>query len=126
MIVLDTAALIDLEQCKLPDQAKTQLRGEQLAITSLTYAEYWYGLLPNPKAELITRLSQYDVLQTTTQAAQIFAEDKQRLKQHGDIVADFDTFIAAITKAHNAPLLTSDTAFNHVNELQTIHYNNDS
>lgn len=122
MIVLDTSTLIDLEQGQLPNEAEQRLRGEQTGITALSYAEYWYGLLPNPKAKLVTRLSHYDVLQTTTQGAQIFAEDKQRLDNAGTPVSDFDTFIAAITKAHNAPLLTNDTDFQQIDGLTTITY----
>ena len=120
MIVIDTATLIDIEQNTLPDQAEQQLRGETIAITSLSHAEYWYGLLPNPNVELTTRLDAYKVLQTTTRSAELFAEHKQRLHAQGNPIPDFDLFIAAITQAHNAPLLTADNHFQAVKGLTTI------
>ena len=122
MIVIDTSTLVDIERDAIPNTAKQHLQNKTIAITSLTYAEYWYGLLPNPKAELVTRLQEYKVIQTTRKSAELFAEYKQRLQDTGGPIPDFDLFIATITISHNASLLTRDKHFQQIDDLKTITY----
>lgn len=86
---------------------------DEVSTTWVTAAELFYGAAksakPEANAALVSRfLSTIQVLPTDLSSARLFGELKAQLAMQGQIVADADLFIAAITASRGAILVTGN------------------
>lgn len=120
MIILDTNVLSELMKSQ-PDKSVVRWIGEHKAtslfITTLTQAEILYGLeiLPAGKrrtalkkaAKAMFELEFSDrILPFDIKAAQLFATIAAERRKIGRPISQIDAQIAAITRSHNATLVT--------------------
>jgi tRNA(fMet)-specific endonuclease VapC len=86
---------------------------DEVVTTWVTAAELFYGAArsakPDANAALVVRfLNTLPVLAPDLASARLFGEVKARLATAGQIVADADLFIAAITLSRGATLVTGN------------------
>mgnify|MGYP001566170836 FL=1 len=91
------------------------------ALPSPVVSEYHYGFLGTNKTEIaLKNIEKYEILNTSKNSALIFAEIKHRLEKSGQMIPDMDILIAAICIDNNATLITSDSQFERIKELNKI------
>lgn len=126
-LVIDTSVLIEVEKgnmsviSKLEKLKKTP--NDEIIITFFTLCEFYNGLVKKTeknRQEARERMSKYIILNTTKEAALIFSEIFSKLKQNGKQIPVFDIMIAAVSVAHNLPLVTLDAHFKEISELKSI------
>ena len=120
MIVLDTNVLSELMKSQ-PDKSVVRWirkhKATSLSITTLTQAEILYGLEILPAGKRRTALKKAAkamfeldfarrILSFDTNAAQLFATIAAKRRKIGRPISQIDAQIAAITRSHNATLVT--------------------
>ena len=120
MIILDTNVLSELMKSQ-PDKSVVCWIGEHQAtslfITTLTQAEILYGLEILPAGKRRTALKKAAkamfeldfagrILPFDTKASQLFATIAAERRKIGRPISQIDAQIAAITRSHNATLVT--------------------
>jgi predicted nucleic acid-binding protein len=86
---------------------------DELYITRINYTELLYGAYNSQKIEknlekIVPFLKSFSILEFDENASQIFAKQKAKLKQSGNIIADMDLMIASISIANKQPLYTNN------------------
>ncbi len=110
-VVVDTDIIIDYLKKRQPgaELLKKAYRRCNIQITSITLYELLYGVQRSGKSDLINRLLRYvTVLPFDEAAAREAATIHYSLKSKGEDIGVKDSFIAAICKAHDLPLLTGN------------------
>lgn len=99
------------------------LADEGVALSIITYAEIYDGLLSRPGSA--ARLRQLDEFIETmpmilldTQIARQYARIRSNLRSRGALIPDNDVWIAATARAHGLTLVTRDEHFARVPDLQ--------
>jgi tRNA(fMet)-specific endonuclease VapC len=111
--VLDTDVCVEILR---GNTRVMQRRGEALdrvSTTWITACELAYGAAnsrsPDRNQALVAEfLSTLPILDFNLVAAELFGREKARLRRAGNLVADADLMIAAITRAHGATLITGN------------------
>ncbi len=125
--VIDTSILIEIENGNeeiinaLHQLKKTPF--SELYITIFTFCEYYYGVMERSqenKEKVKQRLLQYEILNTSVESASHFCELFSALKKKGKSLPQFDTFIAAITIEQQGVLVTGDSDFAQIPNLNSI------
>ncbi len=95
----------------------------ELYITRINYTELLYGAYNSQRVEknldkIIPFLKNFQVLEFDESSSLIFAQQKAKLKQSGNIIADMDLMIASISISNNQILYTNNTKhFNRIDGL---------
>jgi tRNA(fMet)-specific endonuclease VapC len=117
MYLLDTDTSIFLLNQKNPEiEARLRsLSGEELAISTITIAELYYGAAHSKKREENEKRVQIFCSSLTSypfdeQAAKLFGDTKQLLMSRGKMIGIMDLLIASIALAQKAILVTHNTA----------------
>ncbi len=123
-VVVDTDIIIDYLKKRQPGAnllKKTYLK-YRIHITSITLYELLYGVQQSRRINLINRLLKYvTVISFNEAAAREAAAIHYSLKSRGLDIGVKDSFIAAICKAHNIPLLTGNTKhFNRISDIKVL------
>ncbi len=113
MKVLDSDTCIGILRGREEVLERRATETDEVATTWITAAELFYGaaksMKPEANAGLVVRfLSTIQVLVPDLSSARLFGELKARLATHGQIVADADLFIAAISLSRGAVLVTGN------------------
>jgi tRNA(fMet)-specific endonuclease VapC len=85
-----------------------------LAVSIITVAELYEGAFNSAETEhqlQITRdaLIGYNILGITDRIAEIFAQQRSRLRSQGQLIPDLDLLIASTAIAHDLTLMTRNT-----------------
>ncbi|MBI4146381.1 type II toxin-antitoxin system VapC family toxin [Candidatus Woesearchaeota archaeon] len=127
MIVLDTSVLIELERGNTVVKKIVQDLFEEHesfpCIAFPTFAEFLFGFLvkyPNEVQSALVNLQQYELLNTSSDSARLFAELRYLLQKRGVQLKPFDLLIAAITMDHGMMLVTCDKQFKDVPGLKVV------
>ncbi len=100
-----------------------------LFTTIINHAELLFGAFNSiKKKENIEKIQKFfttiKILPFCEESSVIFAENKAKLKQEGNIIADLDLMIASITIKHKMTLITNNTRhFNRMNKLNIENWN---
>ena len=103
-------------------QLLTSLADEGIAISIITYAELYEGLLREPnkarRTQLEELLASVDVLPIDYEVARLFAAHRSDLRDQGLPIPDLDLFIAATALRHDLSLVSRDKHFDRVAGLK--------
>jgi len=107
------------------DRLRALRHNEIAAISAITEAECYYGLAKKPGATVLQRavhglLNQMQALPWGSNEARIYGELRAKLESQGRTLGNLDMLIAAHAIAVDAVLVTSDRAFQQVEELRAI------
>ena len=108
-----------------------QQHHSQVAISSITKYELFYGLLKNPQAhqkygqQVRSLFKQAQNLVFDEESALLAAEIKDDLTRRGESIGDCDTMIAALGLQHNLVVVTNNIKhFQRVNGLVVVNWRN--
>ncbi len=124
--LLDTGILIQLEHKN--NSILEKLKGivkdfSLLSITLFNFAEFYYGYLskkPEDKTEAENFLDMFGQLTLTKASAKKFTELDYKYSKLGLGLTPFDLLMAAIAIEENMTLLTTDTDFERIAEVNKI------
>lgn len=125
MFCLDTSVLIDLFNGIEKIKGKLEsINNHQLCITPIILCELFKGAVHSQVTEhrlnfINAVLQQVDVLDFNEHACRIFGHDYLALKKSGKPIKDNDLMIAAMCKAHNCTIITTDKK--HFSNIQGLH-----
>jgi len=97
---------------------------DDLVTSRINYTELLYGAYNSARVEsnlkTITQfLDNFEILEYTKEAAELFAKEKARLKKSGTIIADMDLMISSICIANGLTLVTNNIKhFERVKDLR--------
>lgn len=103
-----------------------ELRSHGLGLSVISLAELYEGIYYSREPdkshrELAEFLSSVTVLGVNDEICRIFGEQRGRLRQHGQMIGDFDLLIAATCIYHNLKLLTNNRRhFQRIENLEII------
>lgn len=85
----------------------------ELFTTRINYTELLYGAYNSQRIEknldkILPFLKNFQILEFDEKSSQIFAQQKAKLKQSGNIIADMDLMIASISISNNQILYTNN------------------
>jgi tRNA(fMet)-specific endonuclease VapC len=88
-------------------------------VSSISYAEIWYGLRRKAGATRLEKatdaiFAEVEILPWSRSTADIYAKLRTEMQQRGKSLAPLDFLIAAHALEAGATLVTSDRAFHHV------------
>lgn len=125
MFCLDTSILIEIFDGKEEIKAKLEkINNRKLSITPIILCELYKGAVHSQVTQrrlqfIENLLKEVDLLEFNEYACKIFSYDYLKLKHAGKMVKDNDLMIAAICKAHQNTLITSDRKhFEHIPNLK--------
>ena len=128
MKVLDTDVCIEILRGNARViQCRSQVL-DRVATTWITACELAYGAANSShpdrhQALVVEFLSTLPILDFNLAAAELFGRNKARLRRAGNILADADLMIAAITQAHGATLVTGNARhYQRINEASRNWY----
>src|SRR3989344_3574031 len=127
ILFLDTSIIIDLERKNKITLDKiykmTKLHSDPARITFITYYEFLNGIekknIKNKKAAL-EFINNFEILQITKETANILSELKIRYNKLGVNFSLTDLLIAAQVIENQMLLITKDSDFNKIKELNKI------
>ncbi len=124
--LLDTGILIELEHKNRSVLEKLKGIAKDFSLLSITlfnFAEFYYGYLPKKaedKKEAENFLDVFGQLTLTKASAKRFTELDYKYSKLGLGLKPFDLLTAAIAIEENATLLTTDTDFERVSEVDKV------
>jgi len=126
--VLDTDTLIYFlkgHECIV--EKVSMISRSDLAITIINHTELLYGAYNSTKKEQNLKkiqdfLKEIKVLEFSTAASFLFAEQKAQLKKQGNILADMDLMIASIVLANDGVLVTNNVK--HCEKIKKLNFEN--
>ncbi|PHJ38061.1 hypothetical protein P378_12015 [Desulforamulus profundi] len=94
-------------------KAIDELRGEGIAISTISIAELYEGVYRNPNPEkkeiiLLNFLEGLRTLTVTKPVARLFGQKRAELYKMGFTVGDLDLFIACVAEYYNLTILTNN------------------
>lgn len=128
MTCLETSFLIDLLR---GDDAATEIaesideRGKRATVTPVAASEMWVGANLGTAAE---RDSAAELLESLTwlefsrKSAERAGEIQAELKRDGEVIGFTDCMIAAIAITHGETLVTRDSDFERIDDIETVTY----
>jgi tRNA(fMet)-specific endonuclease VapC len=95
--------------------------------TIINHAELFFGAFNSIKKKFnLEKIQEFlatiKIMPFCEEASIIFAENKAKLKQRGNIIADLDLIIASIAMKNNAVLVTNNTK--HFIRIKELHLDN--
>lgn len=98
---------------------------EGLAVSVVSVAELYEGVFrasDSQEAERVLQdfLSEVAILEVDEGVARVFGQERARLRQAGTPISDLDPLIAATALHYGLTVLTSDRAFERVENLNAI------
>src|SRR3989344_1333576 len=121
MYCLDTSTIIEIfDGVERIKEKLSAINNHHLCINPLVLCELYKGAMHAKVTEkrmafIDALLQQVDIIEFPEHACKIFALDYLKLKREGRPVKDVDLMIAAMCKAHNKILITSDKKhFQHI------------
>ena len=124
--LLDTGILIEIEHKnkKFIEFLKETIQEfGLLSITLFNYEEFYYGYLlkePEAKREAENFLDLFNQLTLTKASAKRYTELDYKYMKQGAGLKPFDLLMAAIAIEENLTLLTTDTDFERIRELDRV------
>ncbi len=96
---------------------------DALAVSIITFAEVYEGLLGSPQAAGPVRafasfLQGVSILNMDQDTAMLFAQTRRQLRSAGALLADHDLWTAAIAMRYGLILITHDQHFNRIPGLK--------
>ena len=90
-----------------------KIEQNELFTTRINYAELLYGAYNSQRIEknldkILPFLKNFQILEFDEKASLIFAQQKAKLKQSGNIIADMDLMIASISISNKQTLYTNN------------------
>ena len=101
---------------------------EDLITSRINYTELLYGAYNSTRVEsnlrtILSFLDHFEILEFDKNAAEIFAQEKARLKKSGTIIADMDLMIASIAIANDVALVTNNVKhFERIKNLRLVRW----
>ena len=113
MRVLDTDVCIEILRGNTTVVDRRECLADNVATTWITACELFYGaaksVAPEKNQELAQQLlASMQILGLDIGSAQVFGDVKSKLSKTGQVIADADLIIAAITLAAGASLVTGN------------------
>lgn len=123
-MILDTNALSAWAEGSATVEACLR-SAERLVVPSIVLGEYYFGIRQSRyRRRYENWLDRYLVLTeivTVTQAtADIYADIRLELKRSGNPIPSNDTWIAALARQHARPVLSNDSHFDLVEDVERI------
>jgi len=126
-VILDSDILIYFlkGQKNIVDEVM-KISQNELFTTRINYTELLYGAYNSQRVEknldkILPFLKNFQILEFDEKSFQIFAQQKAKLKQSGNIIADMDLMIASIAISNDQILYTNNLKhFNRINGLRLI------
>lgn len=120
--LLDTNIIISIF-AKDPQIHNRLANAEEVFVPSIAIGELYFGAYKSIKIEEnLTRIDEFAVNNTVlacdADIAQKYGYIKNELKEKGQPIPDNDIWIAAIAKQYNLTLVTKDTHFDSVENLE--------
>jgi len=125
-MILDTNALSAWADKKLSNH-NILWEAENLVIPSIVLGEFLFGILQSREREeyedFLDKISPIvTYVDITPKTARIYSKIRQELKKIGKPIPANDTWIAAITRQLDLPVLTNDRHFDFVTDIHVIAY----
>lgn len=119
MICLDTSVLIDLLRGEQTVERRLDAIEQRIAVTYPTVCELYKGVYKSDDPErgeetVAELLDSLEILDADQTAGRKFGQLKQAYPHKGE----FDLMIASIVASADAPLLTRDSDFEDIDEIQ--------
>lgn len=124
--LLDTSQIVYyLRQEQHVVDALESRKQEGLAVSVVSVAELYEGVFrasDSQEAERVLQdfLSEVAILEVDEGVARVFGQERARLRQAGTPISDLDLLIAATALHYGLTVLTSDRAFERVENLNAI------
>ena len=123
-MILDTNALSAWAEGLAAAEAPLR-SAQRLVVPSIVLGEYYFGIRqsrhrPRYEAWLGRHLPLVEVAAVTSATADTYAEIRLQLRRVGTPIPSNDTWIAALARQHELPLLSNDTHFDAVAGIQRI------
>lgn len=100
------------------------IQGGRMAVSIVTYAELYEGVVHSGERE--TRVSQLSnfimgvkLLGIDRETAEVFGQERHRLRKEGRLLDNFDLLIAASALRHGLSLVTNNVA--HYRRIRDLH-----
>ena len=125
-MILDTNALSAWADKKLSNH-NILWEAENLVIPSIVLGEFLFGIQQSREREeyedFLNKISPIvTYVDITPKTARIYSKIRQELKKIGKPIPANDTWIAAITRQLDLPVLTNDRHFDFVTDIHVIAY----
>ncbi len=127
-MILDTNALSAWAEGSA--KVETCLRSaERLLVPSIVLGEYYFGIRQSRYRRryedwLDRFLALTEIITVTQVTAGIYADIRLELKRSGKPIPSNDTWIAALSRQHNFPVLSNDYHFDFVENVERIAFGN--
>jgi tRNA(fMet)-specific endonuclease VapC len=125
--MLDTNLLVGClrKKSSIIESVKRNGRGNDLAISSITYGELMVGIIkndtPRRRCALAKVLAPVKILDFDKDAAQTFAKVKASLETKGTVIGPYDMQIAAHAMSRGYTVVTHNTdEFNRIEGLNVV------
>ena len=125
-MILDTNALSAWADKKLSNH-NILWEAENLVIPAIVLGEFLFGIQQSREREeyedFLNKISPIvTYVDITPKTARIYSKIRQQLKKIGKPIPANDTWIAAITRQLDLPVLTNDRHFDFVTDIHVIAY----
>ena len=102
-------------------------RADEVYVSATVAGELYYGAVNSGKVDenlerLIDFLDSISLLPCDAVTARLYGEIKCALRRKGKPIPNNDIWIASTAHQHSLTVVTRDTHFNEVDDLQTIHW----
>ena len=123
-MILDTNALSAFADGS-PLAGAAVRRTEDIAVPVIVLGEYRYGMAHSARrreyeAWLERYLAVFRILEITAETASMYAAIRSELRHLGKPIPANDSWIAALCRQHDLPLLSRDRHFDHVKGLRRL------
>ena len=125
-MILDTNALSAWADEKLPS-SNILWEAESLVIPVIVLGEFLFGIEQSRDRkeyeaflQKITPIVKY--VDITPETARLYSEVRLELKKIGKPIPVNDTWIAAVARQLNEPILTNDRHFDHVEKIEVLNF----
>ena len=122
--LLDTCICIFLFRGKYDIESQLNKIGyEHCFISDVTVAELYYGAYKSEHVQenlaLINHFCELVTIIPFADGIEVYAQEKNRLRQQGKLIEDFDLLIASAAKSANLTLVTDNTKhFQNIQDLK--------
>ena len=125
-MILDTNALSAWADGN-PDIRSVLEEAQRLVVPSVVLGEYWFGILqsrhrPQYEEWLNENLLRAELAVIGHATARAYAQIRLELKQQGRPLPANDVWIAALARQHRLPVLSNDSHFDAIPDVQRIRF----
>jgi tRNA(fMet)-specific endonuclease VapC len=124
--LLDTSIVIDILR-DVPEVVQESSKTTDLFISAITLGELYYGAYKSDRSsqnlEIIRQFKQTcTVLSTNDEVAECYGWLKNYLRRSGKPIPENDLWIAATALVYELPLVTHDSHFSRVPDLEIVEW----